>query len=82
MFRVGENVKMSKEALDNYGKEFVGIVLTVQSVANRYMPARQFFDLGMPNGYHPGYDEALAGMCLYDFEEINFPLYEWEIQKI
>lgn len=82
MFHVGEKVKMSKDALDNYGNEFSSVILTIKSAANKYMPAKQFFDSGMPDGYHPGYDESMKGICLYDFEEINFSLYEWELRKV
>jgi len=79
---IGAKLTMSKDALDNYGESYQGMVLTVISKANKYMPAKQFYKQGQPKGYHPGYDDAIPGMWLYDFAEIDFSLYEWELNHI
>lgn len=76
---VGSKVKMTADAVENYGKEYAGKTLTITHAANKYMPASQFYAQGKPEGYHPGYDEG-AGGWLYDFSEINFSLYSHELQ--
>jgi len=78
-FRAGDKVKMTKAALENYGAEYAGQVFTVGHVATQYMPAAQFYAAGQPAGFHPGYDESAAPAALYDFEELTFSLYDWEI---
>lgn len=79
--RVGSKVRMSLDALDNYGWEYESVTLTITHVATKSMPAKEFFELGQPSGYHPGYDDAAEGQALYDFEEIDFSLYDWEIRS-
>lgn len=80
--------QMTDEALDNYGQEFENVEFVVTHVAHSYMPAKQFFAMGKPEGYHPGYDEGVKGQKLYDLkrkdteEEINFSLYDWELVKV
>ena len=60
----------------------------VTAVANKYMPAAQFFEQGKPEGYHPGYDEGVSPQKLYDFkdaitnEEIHFSVYDWEVRRL
>jgi hypothetical protein len=81
MFKVGDRVMMTEEALDNYGDEYRDVPLTIASVATHYMPAKKFFAQGMPSGFHPGYEEAAGGRPLYDLEEIEFSLYYWELEE-
>lgn len=76
----GDKVKMTNEALENYGEKYRDVELTVSHVATRYMPASDFYAKGRPDGYHPGFDESVKGQRLYDFEELNFSLYDWELQ--
>ncbi len=83
--RKNQTCKMTDEALENYGQEWAEVELVVTHVAHSYMPAKQFFAMGKPEGYHPGYDEGVKGQKLYDLkrkdtgEEINFSLYDWEL---
>lgn len=79
MLRVGRKVKMSSEALDNYGQKYADQVFTIEAVSTKYMPATEFFSRGRPDGYHPGYDKAANGRPLYDLEGLDFSLYWWEI---
>lgn len=39
MFSMGQKVKMTRNALDNYGKEYDGVVFEVIHVATMYMKA-------------------------------------------
>jgi len=69
---------MSDEAVVWYGECYRGRQLTVEVVSWKYMPAEEFYKKGKPFGFHPRYDEG-CGSCLYDFEEVEFALYDWEI---
>jgi len=63
----GDTVYMTvSQAENNYGLRYVGQPLTVSHIATN-------------SDQHPGYDEATGGI-LFDFEELEFSLYEWEIQ--
>ena len=80
--RKGNAVRMTKDALENYGCK--DVVLIITHVATKYMPAKQFFNLGSPDGYHPGFDES-SGSKLYDLETEDgkaWPnsLYGWELR--
>lgn len=78
-------VTMSEDAIENYGEQWRGVALEVTHIAGAYMPAKEFFALGEPQGYHPGFDSA-AGCPLYDLrvvetgEELPFSLYSFEVQ--
>lgn len=82
MLKIGNKVKMTKDALDNYGEEYRDKTFTIEHVSTRYMPANEFFSSGKPSGFHPGYDEAAKGRPLYDLEELEFSLYWWEVKSI
>ena len=80
---------MSDEAIDdNYGEKWRGIVLEVTHTATKYMPAKEFYAKGMPQGYHPGYDTGVSPSKLYDLKRVDtgeslpFSLYDWEVQSI
>ena len=77
--KIGDKVKMTADALENYGEKYAGDTFTVTHVSTRYMPADEFFSKGKPAGYHPGYDES-AGCALYDLRGLGFSLYEWEVK--
>jgi len=81
MFKKGDLVKMTQEALENYGEEYAGMAFEVESVATKYMSSKQFYAQNMPNGYHPGYDEAADGKPLYDLVGLEFSLYYWEVES-
>ena len=49
--RKNQTCKMTDEALENYGQEWVEVELIVTHVAHSYMPAKQFFAMGKPEGY-------------------------------
>ncbi len=78
-FSIGEKVKMSDNALENYGQEYKDKEFAITHKANKYMPAEKFFAMGKPEGYHPGYDEGVKGQFLYDLQGLNFSLYDWEL---
>ena len=79
-------VTMTNDTIENYGEEWRGVNLEVTHTATKYMPAKQFFAMGKPSGYHPGYDEGVSPMPLYDLKrvdtgaELGFSLYKWEVK--
>ena len=81
-------VIMTEDALENYGEEYRDVVFEVTHVSTKWMPAKQFYALNRPNGYHPGYDESAKGRPLYDLkrvdtgEDFGSSLYWWEIKRI
>lgn len=84
MFKLGDRVQMSDDALDNYGEKYRGKTLIVTHVATKYMPATEFFAKGQPAGYHPGFDDA--GGALYDLrfpddKPLPMSLYDWELKS-
>lgn len=81
-FKIGQTVRMSGDAIDNYGTDYANKPLKIISKSNKYMPAEQFYAQNMPKGYHPGYDEGMKGQYLYDFEGLDFSLYDWELEFI
>jgi len=86
-FKVGQKVTMTDDALDNYGEEYRGKVFIIKSKATKYMPSKEFYANGMPDGYHPGYDEGVKGMGLYDLvtsddgDDFGNSLYDWELKE-
>ena len=84
--RKGDIVTMNEAALENYGDEWEGVKLQITHKANKYMPAKEFYANGMPEGYHPGYDPS--GGSLYDLksletgEDLPFSLYHWEVKGV
>jgi hypothetical protein len=66
-FKVGEAVKMTTDALENYGNEYAGMVFIVSHVATN-------------TNQHPGYDSG-AGGALYDLKNFNSSLYDWELTR-
>jgi len=63
----GQKAQMTDDAVDNYGEKYRGKWFTVQSVA-------------FSKDDHPGYDDCIPGEPLYDFEELPFSLYGWELR--
>ena len=80
MKKLGQKVTMSDIALENYGEKYKGKILTISHVSSKYMPAKEFYAAGMPQGFHPGYDEGIHPQKLYDFKEIDFSLYDYELR--
>ncbi len=78
--KIGDKFKLSADALENYGDKYSDKEFTVSHVATKYMPAKEFFALDKPEGYHPSYDEGVKGMRLYDAEELPFSVYDWEVE--
>lgn len=81
--------KMTQDALDNYGNEYQDVILEVVHTSTKYMPSKEFYAKGMPQGYHPGFDNAgMPNIKLYDLkrcdngEMLNFSLYNWELKRI
>lgn len=67
--QIGDKVKMNDVAIENYGEEYRDKTFTVSKIS------RSTKD-------HPGYDEGLAGEALYDFEELEFSLYDYEVYEV
>ena len=80
--KIGDKFELTEDALENYGAEYKDKVFTVSHVATAYMPAKEFYAKGSPNGFHPGYDNGVKGQSLYDSEELNFSVYDWEVNKL
>ena len=68
-YEIGDKVKMTEDALDNYGEKYRDQALTVEHVAHSEQE-------------HPGYDNSLLGQGLYDFQDIEFSLYDYELEDI
>lgn len=64
--QIGQKARMTNNALENYGEEYRGKVFTVCHVARN-------------RAEHPGYDEGVSPDRLYDFNELEFSLYDYEI---
>lgn len=86
-YKIGDRLVMSNAGLENYGEKWLAVELIVTHVATNYMPAKEFYEKGNPNGYHPGYDEGVAPQGLYDLkradnqEELGMSLYDWELVR-
>jgi hypothetical protein len=83
-FKAGDVVRVSRDNDNETYNLFRDKELTITHVATKYMPAKQFFDQGKPNGYHPGFDDC--GAALYDLEAtdgtpVNCSLYDWELER-
>jgi hypothetical protein len=71
-FSIGDLVKMTDDALENYGEEWKDTVFTITNAA------KSVHD-------HPGYDESIYPQVLYDLKvyetDEDFPnsLYDWEL---
>ena len=78
-FKIGQKVTMTEDALENYGEKYRDRILTITHSAHSYMPADEFYEQNKPIGYHPGYDDSVKGQGLYDFEGLEFSLYDWEL---
>lgn len=86
-FFVGSRVRPSKDGRDNdvyQSFDWFDKVLVVTHAITKYMPAKQFFDYGKPNGYSPGFDGS-AGAALYslkveDGADLTCDLYDWELR--
>lgn len=77
-FARGHVVRMTPDAVVNYGPRYEGASFRVVSVSRAYMPAAEFYAEGKPAGFHPGFDES-AGCALYDLHGLNMSLYDWEL---
>jgi hypothetical protein len=66
-FKIGDKVRIISNN-ENYSEFFDG-VLTVSSIATN-------------SDEHPGYDDGMDGIALYDFEAFPFSLYEYEIELV
>jgi len=79
-YKIGDIVKLTKEARVNYGDKWEYRVLVISSISTKYMPAKQFYYLGKPSGFHPGFDESM-NEPLYEFNVCNLALYQYEITE-
>lgn len=65
-YKVGDKFTLTNDACENYGSQYIGRVFTVSHVATSIEE-------------HRGFDEG-AGSALYDAHELNFSVYEWEME--
>jgi len=71
-FKENDTVIMTQDAVDNYGLEYLDCALIVMNVSTSTED-------------HPGYDESMEGMGLYDLrdkntgEDLGFSLYDYEL---
>lgn len=72
--KVGDIIRLTDEALDNYGERWRGRDLRVTHVAHS-------------EAEHPGYDSGLGGEALVDMaiadtgEDVPFSVYEYEFDR-
>ena len=66
MYNIGDEVKVSSENDNECYDTFRDDVLIISHVATS-------------TEEHPGYDDSMEGMALYDFEGVECSLYEYEI---
>lgn len=69
MLKIGEQFILTEDAIENYGEEYEGKKFTVSHVARNTKE-------------HPGYDNSMEGMALYDAKELNFSVYEYEVRGV
>ena len=72
MLRLGDKFTLTENAIENYGTQYAGREFPVSHVATN-------------TNQHPGYDEVVNAegyepMALYDAKELNFSVYEYEIE--
>lgn len=65
-YKVGDYVRMTDDAIDNYGEQYRDKEFRISHVARS-------------RDDHMGYDEGVGGN-LYDFDELNFSLYDYELE--
>lgn len=63
---IGDTFKLTDNAIDNYGEWYRDREFTVSHVATS-------------QDEHIGYDAAMEGEKLYDAEELNFSVYDYEV---
>jgi len=72
-YKIGQKVRMTSDALDNYGEKYENTLFKITLVATSVDD-------------HPGYDEGVGNQALYDLFQIDtktdlpFSLYDWELQ--
>lgn len=69
MLKIGDKFMLTEDAIDNYGEQYRDKIFTVSHVATN-------------TEQHRGYDNSMEGMALYDAEELNFSVYEYEIEEV
>jgi hypothetical protein len=83
----GSIVRLTADAKENYSEHaWINQPLRITHVATRYMPSKEFFARGKPDGYHPLYDTGVTPQPLYDLEtldgeDIPCSLYGWELRS-
>lgn len=75
MMKIGDAFKLTDSALEIYGEEYRDRVFTVNHVATS-------------KDDHPGYDESVNSpdtdekMALYDAEDFDNSVYEYEVEQV
>lgn len=67
--KIGDTFKLTENALETYGEEYCDHVFTVTHVATS-------------SDDHPGYDDTMGGMPLYDAKEFDNSVYEYEVEEV
>ena len=69
---LGERVRMTDDALENYGEKYRGKIFTVSHIAKN-------------REEHSGYDEGVGKQALYDLKlngkDFGSSLYDWELES-
>jgi hypothetical protein len=69
MLQSGEQFKLNEDALQNYGEKYRDIIFTVKFVSTSKKD-------------HPGYDNSMKGMPLYDANGFPGSVYQYEIEEV
>ena len=67
-YYLGDKIKMTDDAIDNYGQQYKDKSFTISHIANSVED-------------HMGYDEGMGGENLYDLDELEFSLYDYEVES-
>lgn len=66
-YSIEDKVVMTEDALQNYGEEYRDKVFTIIHAADN-------------KNDHPGYDDGVYPMGLYDLDGLEYSLYDWELE--
>ena len=79
--RKGSKFRLTEDAIENYGEQYRGETFTVLQWFDHYCPAKE---MHLPENLHghPGYEDDGSERILYDAKELNFSVYDWEIERV
>jgi hypothetical protein len=80
MFRRGQKVKLSPEALENYGEEYRDKVYKIEQWYDHQVSSQHYYFHADEHG-HPGYDGDATTGKLYHLAGFPSDLYDLELEK-